>query len=560
MRTILRAGLVVILASMSLSFASEARSEGNVLYFILDASGSMWERAGGKPRIVIAKETLSNLIEQTPAQIRAGVTVYGHRRKGDCSDIEEIVALKNLDPMAKFRAQERISSINAMGKTPITDSIQQTVDRLKGEEGESTIVLISDGLESCGKDPCALTKKLKSAGINFVLHVVGFGLMDHQKKKLACIADAGGGTFFTADNAAGLLEALTVVKQSVVAQVKIQPVPEPEPIQQEVESVSTSIKIQAKGPGTVKLVPAGWVKKPRYWALADPESGEEIYKFKSQGVGPQSVPSGSYQLVWFQTEYASNPQTLGEIIQVEKAKTTEVVLQTGIRLNLPQWVKRPRWWGLQSASDKPGDPYIWYRKFHEQLVPPGSYELLWHQVEYGSGTVNLGKVEIRSDQLNEVTVANAAQLVRADWVPEKVKYWSLIDEKDQEVAWFRDFNPNLVPIGSYRVVYRQSEYGSTDSILGTIDITPGKLAKFPVNTGVGFIPQEGAKAPRMVEFIRLDGSEDVTESVKLKNNWGPMPLAPGTYRIDFQAKNHGPVMTIVDSFDLPAGVFVEIEM
>jgi len=39
-----------------------------------------------------------------------------------------------------------------------------------------------------------------------------------------------------------------------------------------------------------------------------------------------------------------------------------------------------------------------------------------------------------------------------------------------------------------------------------------------------------------------------------------MPLAPGTYRIDFQAKNHGPVMTIVDSFDLPAGVFVEIEM
>jgi len=216
MRTIFRAGLVIILASMSLSFASEARAEGNVLYFILDASGSMWERAGGKPRIVIAKETLSNLIEQTPAQIRAGVTVYGHRRKGDCSDIEEIVALKNLDPMAKFRAKERISSINAMGKTPITDSIQQTVDRLKGEEGESTIVLISDGLESCGKDPCALTKKLKSAGINFVMHVVGFGLMDHQKKKLACIADAGGGTFFTADNASGLLEALTVVKQSVV--------------------------------------------------------------------------------------------------------------------------------------------------------------------------------------------------------------------------------------------------------------------------------------------------------------------------------------------------------
>jgi len=552
--------LSAILIVTAVLFAPRVSAQGNVLYFILDASGSMWERVEGTPRIVIAKETLSSLIEQTPAEIRTGITAYGHRRKFDCSDIEEIVPLKSLDPMTKFRVQERISSLNAVGKTPITDSIRQTVDRLKSEEGESTIVLISDGLESCGKDPCALTTELKSAGINFVMHVVGFGLLKEQEQKLACIAEAGGGEFFTAGNAADLLNALTVVKESVVEQVELTPVPEPESIEQEVVSSSTSIKIQAAGPGTVKLIPAEWVQRPRYWALADPESGEEIYKFKNQGMDPQSVPSGSYRLVWSQTEYASNPQTLGDVIEVEKGKTTEVVLQTGIRLNLPQWVKRPRWWGLQSATDEPDDPQIWYRRLHEQLVPPGSYELLWHQLEYRSGTVNLGPVEILPDRLNDVTIANALQLVRADWVPEKLKYWSLIDEKDQEVAWFRDFKPNLVPVGTYRVVYRQSEYGSTNSILGTVEIKPDKLAKFPVNTGVGFIPQEGAKAPRAVEFIRLDGPEDADLSVKLKNSWGPMPLAPGTYRIDFQAKNHGPVMTIVESFDLPAGVFVEIEM
>ncbi|MBP81396.1 MAG: hypothetical protein CL395_05420, partial [Acidiferrobacteraceae bacterium] len=95
MKSVFRLVLSVSLVSMGFSFVSEVRADSNILYFILDASGSMWERAGGKPRIVIAKETLSNLIEQTPAQIRSGVTVYGHRRKGDCSDIEEIVSLKN---------------------------------------------------------------------------------------------------------------------------------------------------------------------------------------------------------------------------------------------------------------------------------------------------------------------------------------------------------------------------------------------------------------------------------------------------------------------------------
>jgi Ca-activated chloride channel family protein len=556
-----RITLPIVLALLIGTFTpSIAQANDNVLYYILDASGSMWQRVEGKPRITIAKETLARLLEETPANVRSGVTVYGHRRRGDCADIEEIIALGPMDAANKARAQERIRFISARGKTPITDSIQLTIDRLRQEEGESTIVLVSDGLESCGKDPCALTQKLKASGIKFVMHVVGFGLMDHQVEKLSCIADAGGGAYFTADTAGELLDALKTVKQSVVEQVKIEKAPEPEPIEQEVASSTTSIKIKAKGPGTVKLVPADWVQKPRYWALADPETGEEVYQFKRQGMEPQLAPSGVYQLAWRQTEYTSNTLLLGEIISVKKGETTEVPLQTGIRLNLPQWVERPRWWGLQSVSDKPGKPHIWYREFHEQLVLPGSYQLLWHQVEYGSGTVNLGAVEILPDQLNQVTVASAIQLVRADWVPEKVKFWRLIDAQDQEVAWFRDYKPNLVPAGTYRVVYRQSEHGSTDSILGTVEITAGELTQFPLNTGVAFIPQEGAKAPRMIKFIQLNKAGEPTGSVQLRNGWGPMPLAPGTYRIDFQAKNHGPVMTIVDSFDLPAGALVEIEM
>ncbi len=518
MRTIFRTGLVIILASMSLSFASETRAEGNVLYFILDASGSMWERAGGKPRIVIAKETLSNLIEQTPAQIRSGVTVYGHRRKGDCSDIEEIVSLKNLDPMAKFRAQERISSINAMGKTPITDSIQQTVDRLKGEEGESTIVLISDGLESCGKDPCALTRKLKSAGINFVMHVVGFGLMDHQKKKLACIADAGEGTFFTADNASDLLEALTVVKQSVVAQVKVEPAPEP--VVQKVESSSTSIKIKAKGPGTVKLLPAPWVEEPRYWALSDVESGEILYKFARVGVTPQKVPPGTYQLMWHQNEHRSARVITGQIVTVKSGEVTEVPVATGVRLTMPQWVEIPYWWGLKAKVDKSVlRPPVWFRDLPAQVVPAGRYHLIWYQNEHRTTPVDLGVIDIKMDQLNEITVATGLQLVKADWVPEiRRRWWKLLNADGEVVLKVSnfEFKPQIVPEGKYELVYRQTKHGATDSSLGTVIIKPNELAQFAVNTGVGFSYADGTEPPYMVEFSRLNEAGEVEVSVQLK--------------------------------------------
>ncbi len=82
----------------------------------------------------------------------------------------------------------------------------------------------------------------------------------------------------------------------------------------------------------------------------------------------------------------------------------------------------------------------------------------------------------------------------------------------------------------------------------------------PVGTGVRLTMPQWVQTPYMVEFSRLNEAGEVEVSVKLKKGWGPIPLQAGTYKVDYQAVRKGPVMTIVDSFDLPAGVFVEIEM
>ncbi len=172
-------------------------SSSNIV-FILDASGSMRGKVSGKAKIDIAKQVLVRLINELPEGLNVGLVAYGHRRKGDCNDVEDLV------PLGKLNKKELISKIKALqpkGKTPINYSIRLTAEKLQNMEEETTIVLVSDGKETCGGDPCALVMKLKESGIRFVMHVVGFDVTRDEKRQLECIAKAGGGNYYAATNA-----------------------------------------------------------------------------------------------------------------------------------------------------------------------------------------------------------------------------------------------------------------------------------------------------------------------------------------------------------------------
>ena len=168
------------------------------LVFILDASGSMWGRVDGTPKIDIAKEVLTDLVKDLPEESVVGLVAYGHRRKGDCSDVEELIPPGRLD---KDRMIRTVQGLSPKGKTPITLSVRKTVDRIRHVEEKTTIILVSDGRETCGGDPCALVKELKEAGIRFTLHVVGFDVTEEERIQLECMAKAGGGAYYTAKTA-----------------------------------------------------------------------------------------------------------------------------------------------------------------------------------------------------------------------------------------------------------------------------------------------------------------------------------------------------------------------
>ncbi|HML94213.1 MAG TPA: VWA domain-containing protein [Thermodesulfobacteriota bacterium] len=200
--------------------SEEASTGGGGVLFILDGSGSMAAQIDGKPKMDVAKEVMINAIKGLPDDVNIGLEVYGHRSKGDCDDIE---MLAEVGPTDKAALIEKINSIKPMGKTPITKSFEIAGEKLAATEDETTIVLVSDGEETCEGDPCALVKSLREKGINVRVHVVGFDVGDKEKEQLSCIAEAGGGKYFAADSAAQLEEALAEVEQEVA----VKKAPEP---------------------------------------------------------------------------------------------------------------------------------------------------------------------------------------------------------------------------------------------------------------------------------------------------------------------------------------------
>ena len=72
-----------------------------------------------------------------------------------------------------------------------------------------TLVLVSDGIESCGGDPVSAAHALRQQGI--VVHLIGFGLgnaKDEDTASLRAVANASGGRYVTAGTAEELKAAL----------------------------------------------------------------------------------------------------------------------------------------------------------------------------------------------------------------------------------------------------------------------------------------------------------------------------------------------------------------
>lgn len=421
---------------------------------ILDASGSMWGQIGGRPKLEIARETLRSVLQSLPADMELGFMAYGHREKGSCSDIELLVPPAAGTEDAIAAAADRLQFL---GKTPLSAAVRKAAEALKYTEDKATVVLITDGIETCDADPCALGRELKQSGVDFTAHVVGFGLSAQEGAQVACLAENTGGRYFQASDAGQLKDAL---QQAVVAQPAPEPPAAPEPAAPEFNFMPQTVLADGQEP------------------LRDAGNSYEIYRAKPDGTKGERVTTeysnwkGNLEPGAYVVRATQGHASVEQSLTIEPGKVYEPLFV----LNAGMLVVRPRPsegadpdTGAAVVVDYPGAefPATYYGE-SRIVLPAGAQKL---KVSIGQGSVET-TVTLRAGETLEQdivvgvghVVANALYAAGGDRVEDGmlftriVKAKTNIDGSREDVA--NAYGPDArfdVPPGDYVAVLQMDK-------------------------------------------------------------------------------------------------------
>lgn len=205
------------LAGAQLSVA--ASGQLTPVMVVIDDSGSMGQSLGRQTKIAAAKAAVRNLIAQVPPGSRIGLMTYGNHstssdadRATSCKDISVQVPVGPLDSAAIDSAA---SDLTPGGWTPIAGALRKAAAGLP-ESGRAAIVLVSDGQETCGGNPCLLARQLEARNIDVRIDTIGLGVDDAGRGQLTCVAQNTGGTYTGLSDAGSLAQTLPrLVSQAV---------------------------------------------------------------------------------------------------------------------------------------------------------------------------------------------------------------------------------------------------------------------------------------------------------------------------------------------------------
>ena len=454
--------------------------------FILDGSGSMNAQldGGSETKLAVAKDVLSDLIQQVPEEMHGALWIYGHRHPQEpkaesCRDIEQVFTL---GPISAPAYVEAIQSIDALGYTPIADSLRQAAETLPaGDDQSNTIVLVSDGKETCGGDPCALAAALKESGASITIHVVGYAVDEETRAELQCIADASGGTYSDASSAQRLKEALEaaleLAESDTTLRVEVAG-PEDREVDARVLLYEPGAETLVAGfnawrdnvvaPGTydvwIETVPPvlypeldlpegsqtivrlgvgsfdfsgldGQSVDPYQVNVNHPPEGEQLGYLLDPGEEPYYVLGGTYMLALYPSISSNAPQAVFHTA-IAAGQHTELQLGALDLLGVDGEKLRPstvefRRPGSQEAVTRftQAEPYFYY-------VAPGAYDV-WYTMSWTCGSWS-GWLEDVVIEPSQITVTSLGSYVLRDPAGERLAYAHTLYDWDtgQEAGYY----------------------------------------------------------------------------------------------------------------------------
>ncbi len=217
----LTASLLCLSVAATAVTASELCTEDAMIVF--DGSGSMAESGFNDidaPRIIEAREAMRAALPEIAEMRRLGLIIYGPSARNACSGVDLRF------PPREDAARPIIDALDALepeGKTALTEAVRRAAGVLNYREQPATVVLVTDGKETCGGTPCRLASTLERDGSDLTVHVIGFKVRGdffdwaQAREQYAaadaparCLADLTGGTYVRSETLDELVAALRV--------------------------------------------------------------------------------------------------------------------------------------------------------------------------------------------------------------------------------------------------------------------------------------------------------------------------------------------------------------
>jgi len=176
---------------------------------VVDASRSMWGRMHGRPKMVVAKEILQDVSYWFPEDLNLALRAYGSTSPSDSANCTDSTLLVPFGDQNREPIRAAIDGLRPLGQTPIAYALHQAARDFGTLQDDRAVVLVTDGIESCGGDPVQAARELREQGIT--VHLIGLGLgnaADEDAASLQAVADASGGRYVTAGSAEELKAAL----------------------------------------------------------------------------------------------------------------------------------------------------------------------------------------------------------------------------------------------------------------------------------------------------------------------------------------------------------------
>ena len=491
----------LLLASLLLAPSAMAADQSKVMV-VLDASGSMWGQIDGQSKIVIARQAIRDLMKDWDPSIQVGLSAYGHRRKGDCGDIQTLQPVGPLNPKDLMQA---VNSIRPKGKTPLSEAVRRAAEELKYTEEKATVILVSNGKETCDADPCALGNELEQLGVDFTTHVIGFDVKKSETQGLQCLADNTGGIFINASNPSTLLVALTTTVEEVKKEQKKAAPKKPKVVAAKPPEVKKPVS--KPGHRFTALLSAGGQPLDRgmRWDVYEGEAGIDGKRKRVIGnyeARPNfKLKPGAYKVV---AKHGNAASSLDLIVASEtEARVHEIVLNAGrlvlegaLAEGMPALQKGLRWDVYQAEKNIDGKRQRVNGNYDRRPVftlPAGRYHVVG---KHGNAQVATD-VEIKPGQREELSlVFNAGLAVMsakfADSGPavKRGMRWDVyaaekdISGKRRRINGNYDTSPTFIlPEGRYHVVAKRGNAVRSSDL----QVTAGKRSELNINLSAGLL-------------------------------------------------------------------------